>query len=312
MPTVDAEAFKTAGNKFFKMKDYGKAIREYTKAIEADPRSAIYLSNRAAAYMSAHCYREALEDSKMADALDPGNPKIPTRLARIYTSLGRPAEALEIYGQLDPPVSEKDTAPAAAMQMHIKQAEDALRDGTTGSMALDALDLADRGLGQGVDRPRKWKLMRGEAYLKMGNQQALAEAQNIAMLLLRSNSQDPEALVMRGRALYAQGENEKALQYFRQALNCDPELKDAVKYLRLVQKLNRMKEEGNAAFKAGGYKDAVGLYTSALDLDPMNKGTNAKLLQNRAAASIYVWPRLFPIAPRRKDPRSRADTPLLF
>ena len=30
-PSVDAEAFKAAGNKFFKMKDYDKAIREYSK-----------------------------------------------------------------------------------------------------------------------------------------------------------------------------------------------------------------------------------------------------------------------------------------
>jgi DnaJ family protein C protein 7 len=30
-PTVDAELYKTAGNKFFKMKDYPMAIKEYTK-----------------------------------------------------------------------------------------------------------------------------------------------------------------------------------------------------------------------------------------------------------------------------------------
>ena len=32
-PTIDAEACKTAGNKFFKMGDYDKAIREYTKGV---------------------------------------------------------------------------------------------------------------------------------------------------------------------------------------------------------------------------------------------------------------------------------------
>ena len=30
-PTIDAEACKTAGNKFFRMRDYDKAIREYSK-----------------------------------------------------------------------------------------------------------------------------------------------------------------------------------------------------------------------------------------------------------------------------------------
>ena len=238
--------------------------------------------------MSACRYQEALEDAKYADELEPGNSKVLHRLARIYTNLGRPQEALDAYNQISPPVSAKDKAPAVYMQAHIKQAEDGLREGTTGSMAIHALDQAERGLGLGVDRPRKWKLLRGEAYLKMGNVNALGDAQNIAMSLLRNNSQDPEALVLRGRALYAQGENDKALQHFRQALSCDPDFKDAVKYLRMVQKLDRMKEEGNAAFKAGRHQQAVDLYSSALEVDPLNKGTNSKLLQNRAMASIKV------------------------
>ncbi|MCJ1417949.1 hypothetical protein MMC32_004294 [Xylographa parallela] len=287
-PTIDAEACKTAGNKFFKLGDYDKAIREYTKAVEADPTSPTYISNRSAALISANRYEEALEDAKYADDLEPGNAKVLLRMARIYTNLGRPQEALDIYSQIHPPVSAKDKAPAVSMQLHIQQAEDALREGTTGSMAIHALDLAERGLGVGVDRPRRWKLMRGEAYLKMGNVNALGDAQNVAMSLLRNNNQDPEALVLRGRALYAQGDNDKALQHFRQALNCDPDFKDAVKYLRMVQKLDRMKEEGNVAFKGGKFRDAVKLYSAALEVDPFNKGTNAKLLQNRAMASIKV------------------------
>lgn len=172
--------------------------------------------------------------------------------------------------------------------MHVKQAEDALREGPTGSMVIHALDQAERGLGLGVDRPRKWKLMRGEAYLKMGNINALGDAQNMAMSILRSNNQDPEALVLRGRALYAQGDNDKAIQHFRSALSCDPDFKDAVKYLRMVQKLDRMKEDGNAAFKAGKYQQAVDLYKQALAIDPTNKGTNSKILQNKAQSLIRV------------------------
>jgi DnaJ homolog subfamily C member 7 len=104
----------------------------------------------------------------------------------------------------------------------------------------------------------------------------------MAISLLRNNSQDPEALVLRGRTLYAQGENDKALQHFRKALECDPDFKDAVKYLRMVQKLDRMKEEGNGLFKSGKFREAVSVYSQALDVDPVNKGTNSKILQNRA------------------------------
>ncbi|KAH0367597.1 TPR-like protein, partial [Aureobasidium melanogenum] len=280
--TEDAEAFKAAGNKYFKAGDYTKAIAEYTKAVEADPKSSTYRSNRAAAYMSAGKYIQALDDCKEADELDPNNAKILHRMARIYTSLGRPREALETYDRIDPPASQKDRQPAVTMNRHLSEAEEQIRDSTSGSMAIFALDQAEKGLGSTVTRPRKWALLRGEAYLKMGNVNALGDAQNIAMSLLRNNSADPEALVLRGRALYAQGENDKALQHFRQAISCDPDFKDAVKYLRMVQKLDRTKEEGNNYFKSGKYEQAVETYTSALEIDPQNRGTNSKILQNRA------------------------------
>lgn len=240
--------------------------------------------------MSASRYEEALADSKMAEGIDPNNIKVLQRMARIYVSLGRPSEALEVFARISliQPVTASERAQADSMQQHIAQAESVLREGTAGSMAIHALDQAERGLALGVEKPRKWLLLRGEAYLKMGNVNALGEAQNIAMSLLRKNNNDPEALVLRGRALYGQGDNEKALQHFRQALNCDPDFKDAVKYLRMVQKLDRMKEEGNTAFKAGKYRRAVELYGDALEVDPLNKGTNSKILQNRAMSSIKV------------------------
>lgn len=287
-PTTDPEAFKAAGNKFFKTKEYEKAIGEYSKAIEADPTSATYRSNRAAAYISANRYAEALEDAKVADELDPNNPKILHRLARVYTSLGRPQEAIEVYDSIQPPASAKDKVPAVSMLQHIKQAEAALREDTSGSLVIHALDQAEKGLGSSVLRPRKWALMRGEAFLKMGNVNSLGEAQNVAMSLLRQNSQDPEALVLRGRILYAQGENDKAISHFKSALGCDPDFREALKWLRSVQKLDRMKEEGNAHFKAGRYQQAVDVYSQALEVDPGNKMTNSKILHNRALSEIHL------------------------
>ena len=284
----DAEAYKAAGNKFFKAGDFGKAIAEYGRAIATNPHNSTYPSNRSAAYMSLNLYNEALEDAKLSDSLEPGNSKVLLRLARIYTALGRPSDALSTYAQIRPPVAAKDQVPASSMQSYIEQAENALLGGTAGSMILHALDQAERGLGSGVDKPRKWKLMRAEAYLRMGNPNALGDAQTVTISLLRSNSQDPDALVLRGRVLYAQGENEKSIQHFRQALNYDPDLKDAVRYLRMVQKLDRTKEDGNTAFKSGKFDEAVRLYGIALEVDPKNRFTNSRILQNRALASIKV------------------------
>jgi DnaJ family protein C protein 7 len=251
------------------------------------PENATYLGNRAAAYMSANKFSDALDDCKRAAELDPQNAKILLRLARIYTSLGLPEEAIATFGRIQPPPSAKDTAPAKEMLNHIKAAKSALRDGTA-SMVLYPLNQAVALLPFGAPKPRKWQLMRGEALLKMGDANSLGEIQNIVMPLLTANSQDPEALVLRGRALYAQGENDKAVAHFRKAISCDPEFRDAIKWLRVVQKLDKMKEEGNADYKAGRWQDAIAKYTAALEIDPANKGTNSKLLQNRALCRMKL------------------------
>ncbi|KAI1502683.1 hypothetical protein F5X99DRAFT_149229 [Biscogniauxia marginata] len=284
----EAEGHKSIGNKFFKERQYANAIKSYTNAVNLVPNSATYLSNRAAAYMSNHQYEAALDDCSRAVDLDPHNAKFLLRLARIYTSLGRPDEAMTTFGRIQPAPSAKDMAAAREMLHHVKAAQDALDRGTSGSMALHALDQAEKLLGTGTSKPRKWQLMRGYAYLKMGGVNSLGEAQNVAMSLLRQNSQDPEALVLRGRALYAQGDNEKAIQHFRKALSCDPDFKDAVKWLRTVQKLDRMKEEGNTEYKAGRWQAAFDKYSAALDVDRGNRGTNSKLLQNRALCRLKL------------------------
>ena len=232
--------------------------------------------------MAAGQYSVALEDCKQAEELESGNAKILHRLAKVYTALGRPQEALEVYDRVQPAATAKDKAAAQSMQSHLSQAEESLHTSTSGSMVLYALDQAEKSLGSSVQPPRKWRLMRGEAYLKMGTVNSIGDAQNVAMSLLRWNNADPEALVLRGRALYASGENDKAIQHFRQAISCDPDFKLAVKYLRMVQKLDKLKEEGNSHFKAGRYQPAMDIYTTALDIDPLNKGTNSKILNNRA------------------------------
>ncbi|KJR86477.1 uncharacterized protein SPSK_02223 [Sporothrix schenckii 1099-18] len=287
-PEEEAETFKNLGNKYFKDKSYMAAIGEYTKAVNLVPQSATYLSNRAAAYMSAGNYSSALEDCLRATDLDPQNPKILLRLARIYTSLGQPEDAILTFGRIQPPPSAKDMAAAKEMLQHVNAARDALDHGTTGSMVLHALDMASRLLGPSAMQPRKWQLMRGDAYLKMGGENNIGEAANTAISLLRYNDKDPEAIILRGRALYSQGDNAQAERHFRRAIDLDPDMKDAIKWLRIVQKLDRMKEEGNKEYKAGRWQAAIDKYTDALSIDPANRGINSKLLQNRALCRLKL------------------------
>lgn len=209
-------------------------------------------------------------------------------MARILTNLGRPSEALEVLSRIQPPASATDRAPAEKMLRFIKQAEEILNEDKGGSMALYCLDQARQMLGAGVKQPRKWTLLTGEAHLKMGNDNAFGKVQDIAISLLRENSQDPDALLLRAKAFYGQGDNDQAMKHLRMCLNCDPDSSQAIKLLRMMQKLTRAKDEGNAAFKAKDYHKAIELYTKGLEIDPNNKDTNSKILQNRAQAHLNL------------------------
>lgn len=237
--------------------------------------------------MSARSYLNALEDIERAHDLDPTNTKIMHRMAKILTNLGRPAEALSVLSRI-PDASATDRAPAEKMQKFIAQAEETLAEDRGGSMAIFCLDQARQGLGQGVKEPRKWTLLTAEAQLKMNNSNSLGKAQDLAITLLRDNSQDPDAMMIRARAYYASGETEQAQKLLKMCLGLDPDMKQAIKLLRIVQKLSRTKEEGNAAFKAKDYRRAIDLYAQALEVDPTNKDMNAKILQNRAQAYINL------------------------
>ncbi len=60
-----------------------------------------------------------------------------------------------------------------------------------------------------------------------------------------------------------------------------------------AKQLKQKKEEGNGAFKSGKLEDAYTLYTEALQIDPFNKYTNAKLFFNRATVAAKVNMRPF-------------------
>lgn len=238
--------------------------------------------------MPAKQYLNALEDIERAHQLDPTNPKIMHRWAKILTGLGRPAEALDVLSRVQPAATATDRAQPEKMQRFIAQAEETLTGDRGGSMAVFCLDQARQMLGAGVKEPRKWTLLTAEAQLKMNNSNSLGKAQDIAIGLLRENSQDPDAMLIRARAFYGSGETDQAAKLLKMCLGLDPDMKAAVKLLRTVQKLGRAKEEGNNAFKARDYQRAVELYGQALEVDPTNKDMNSKILQNRAQAHINL------------------------
>ncbi|KAJ3632088.1 hypothetical protein Zmor_022113 [Zophobas morio] len=94
---LEAEEFKKLGNDFYKEKKYEDAIDCYTKAIELDSNNAIYLANRAMAYLKTEAYGYALADSSKAIELDPHYLKGYYRRASANLALNKYKESLKDF-----------------------------------------------------------------------------------------------------------------------------------------------------------------------------------------------------------------------
>lgn len=86
-----AEKLKTAGNQLMARKAYSEAIAKYTAAIDLDPTSPVFYSNRAAAYSQVGNHGEAINDARKAAEVDP-------TFSKAYSRLGcaEPAGGLDI------------------------------------------------------------------------------------------------------------------------------------------------------------------------------------------------------------------------
>ncbi|MBN3316388.1 SGTA protein, partial [Atractosteus spatula] len=120
---AEAERLKTDGNDQMKAENFGPAVEFYSKAIELNPRNAVYFCNRAAAYSKLGNYAGAVQDCEQAIAIDPSYSKAYGRMGLALASLNKHSEAVSYYKkalELDP---ENDT-----YKSNLKIAEQKMRE----------------------------------------------------------------------------------------------------------------------------------------------------------------------------------------
>lgn len=277
-PESLAEEKKDSGNYLYKFKNYKGALAMYDEAIKLCPENAAYYGNRSACYMMLCMYKKALEDAQKAVSLDPTFTKGYIRAAKCCIALGdllngeqAVRRATELGGV------ECVSGELRALETLKRLHEDAQR-------ALDANDYRrvvfcmDRCLDYSPSCT-KCKLTKAECLALLGRCQ---EAQEIANDLLRLDSQDTEAIYVRGLCLYFEDRDEQAFKHFQQVLRLNPDHKKAVETYKRAKLLKQKKEEGNEAFKMGRWQQALALYNEALTIDKNNRTVNAKLHFNKA------------------------------
>lgn len=124
-----AESLKAQGNKAMSTKDFGAAIAAYTDAIQLNPNSAVYFSNRSAAYSQLAQHDKSIEDAKQASKVDPTFAKAYSRLGHALFSTSKFEEAAQAYAkglELDP----SNQSMKSGLEIARKHAQDA-QDGAT-------------------------------------------------------------------------------------------------------------------------------------------------------------------------------------
>lgn len=274
-----AEQSKNEGNTFYKGGEYRKSLELYSKAIELCPNTAAYYGNRAAAYMMIKKFKEAIEDSRAAIAIDPNFVKGFIREGKSLLALGDYKSAIRSFQkvkELDPANANIDTDIQNCKE--VKQFHEAAEIAYSNKDFRKVIYLLDRAL-QNSHCSTQFQILKAECLVYLNRYQ---EAQEIANDVVMKEQTNSDALFVRGMCLYYQDNAEKAFQHFQRVLQFSPDHQKARSFFKKAKSLQRTKTAGNDAFKAGKWQEAYDLYTESLTIDPENKHINAALYFNRA------------------------------
>ena len=83
---------------------------------------------------------------------------------------------------------------------------------------------------------------------------------------MRLEPNSPDVLTIRGLVMFLTAKTAQALQHAQSALRLDPGHEPALHLRKRVKDVDRLKDEGNAAFKAGRLEEATRKYGEALEV----------------------------------------------
>ena len=184
---AEAESLKTQGNQKLAEKKFAEAVDLYTKAIDLNSLSAIYFSNRAAAYSSLAQYENAIDDCEMALSVDPKYAKAYSRMGLAYLSLGKSDKAVQAYKKglaIDPANETMKQGLKSAQEADSKTQSKSVsgRSSSAGSgAASNPLANLAAGLGGGAGGFDIGSLLQNPAIMQMASQM-MSNPQTAGML----------------------------------------------------------------------------------------------------------------------------------
>lgn len=87
---------------------------------------------------------------------------------------------------------------------------------------------------------------------------------------MKSQPENLDALYLRGKAFYYLGQNDAAINHFREALKYDPENSKCKAEFKKIKKVDKALSAGDSFLSQGKAQDALAEFTTALETDSEN------------------------------------------
>jgi DnaJ homolog subfamily C member 7 len=277
----EADTLKNLGNEAFKAQKYEEAIDLYSQSIGLNPGESSYYSNRGLGYLRLKKYRESLNDCLKALDLNGDNIKAMLHASKCYINYGELNQAFDLLTKArTTKPGDQDILETLNLLEYIRTNMTLYKESLEKEQYYQALYFLDK-VEEHVSEQQELQIKKLEVLILSGNTD---RASSMASFMLRSYSNNPEFLVLKGRLHYYTGATEIARKHFLEAIRLDPDYQPAKVMIRKIKEMEKIKEEANKLFMSGDNLGAIEAYSKALLEDPANKIFNSLILSNRAAA----------------------------
>ncbi|GBE38172.1 TPR repeat-containing protein YrrB [bacterium BMS3Bbin08] len=236
------EYYDAQSETYLRLKEYEKAVIEFTKLIELNPNYPNAYFNRGFANANLGKRKEAVEDYTKAIDLNPDDPIVYYNRGISYHEMKEWREAIDDYTQainLKHPNAVDIYRGRAYCYSETGDYQKSIKDFTN----VINIDLANADAYYD----------RGYVYAMRGKYE---EAINDLTKAINLNPKNVDAYKFRGTLYNKKGQHDKAIKDFTQAINLN------------TQYVETYFERGWCYYQKGDYENAINDYTSALNLNP--------------------------------------------
>lgn len=262
---AEASKLRSAGDTQMVSNALQPALDSFTKAITLEPDNPLNYYKRFRVYDKLKKTKQALGDLSTILSLDPKHVQALSLRARMYLNTGKCNEALADYREVLK--IKSDHGDAMKMLQKVEQCADLINRaerlvaekswGNADQLLTEAMQIT------GGTAPHL-KMLRAKARLEMGNYlECIADAGEVVKI----ESENIDALLLRGRAYYATADHEMTMRHLREALKFDPEHVEAKKLFNQLKRIISKYNAGEEAFNKGQFKEAFENYEAATEVD---------------------------------------------